>query len=429
MVDIAGGLDIRKQFFDEINTGVQNAINQGQVTGYSPVSLLGSGPVIPTLARDQLAEQARGTDLGNAINVGNLRLLTDQQNYQQRLGQASLQKGVLDTVAGLRGPSNAIRYNYLLNAVGAPTGQQVDPFAAFRNIAQPTDFASVYPGQLPQQRPPQQQQPLVAPQQQGTAGPMTAATSAPAAAVLPSSGVSVQVTPQHMQYAQATFASAPPEATVSPTTGKTMTPADLAAYAAVAQAAPSEAANWLRSNGYMGAADGASVHMRNTRGTSAEQPGGTNPATVLVGEAGRPEVVVGTDFDVIPLDGAMAAGGSVTDGDILGGLGNPFSFETFSPEQVAQTPAIQQTIGNRPGRAFGGTGIDMSIPGTQTQLPFQLNLQRFAMLNPSERDLIAGLYDTPRELGGLGVDWRDVAEQTRRAAPTGSGFSLVGAYG
>ena len=110
-------------------------------------------------------------------------------------------------------------------------------------------------------------------------------------------------------------------------------------------------------------------------------------------------------------------------------MGNPLSFQTYSPQQIAGLPAFQSLLGNRDQRAFGQTGLNMTLPGTQTALPFQLNISRLARMLPSEQQLIAGAYETPREMGGLGLDWEDVVQSSVRGAPVGSGFSLLTGYG
>lgn len=440
------------------------------------------------LSLGTLAEQQRGTTLGYNTNRSTLRLGTESENARQRVAQTQAQQGVLNLLAGLRGPSNAIAYNSLLNAVGRPVGQQVDPFAEFRSIYQPVNWGDIDPGeaaapralpslqeadslalptmgaqqqQLQQQPvtqlPPQQQQP----QQQG-GGYMAPAQVTNRATYLPSSGASVRVDARYVEEANGIYSSygSPQEqlaAATSPTTGAVMTPDDLANYLAVSQAAPSEAANWLRSNGFLGAAKGAEVHMKKPRYAKNGAKASGKNATVIGGEAG-PEMVVGSDFEVIPISHGMdllspktkmaAKGASVTDGiatlpkaysggsqgvsgapQLLNNIGNPFSFETYRPEQVAALPAVQKITGGMGSRAFGGTGLDTGIPGTGTRLPFAMNLSNFSRLLPSEQQLISSVYETPRELGGLGLDFSDVMETTRRAAPVGSGGSSLTFYG
>lgn len=100
---------------------------------------------------------------------------------------------------------------------------------------------------------------------------------------------------------------------------------------------------------------------------------------------------------------------------------NPVSYQTYSQTDIGRLPTIQKLIGTSGSSAFGATGFDTVLPGTNVDLGSGINIARYADLAPSERSLAQNLYETPREFGGLGLDFNDVLERSRRAAPVGPG--------
>ena len=107
-----------------------------------------------------------------------------------------------------------------------------------------------------------------------------------------------------------------------------------------------------------------------------------------------------------------------------------FSNTVYDPEDFANAPTIQKLTGAL-GTGFGGDALDYSIPGTQTSLPAanRANITTLSRLLPSELGFAQGVVETPREMGGLGLDWQDYIAGARRAAPTGASFSGATVYG
>lgn len=106
------------------------------------------------------------------------------------------------------------------------------------------------------------------------------------------------------------------------------------------------------------------------------------------------------------------------------------NFGTFTPQQLVDSPLVRKLTGQQGAdlwQQYGGNGT-MTLPGTSTNLPNTINMATFARMSPSERGMTQGLYETPRAMGGLGLDWADILQASQRAAPLGARFSNAG-YG
>lgn len=106
------------------------------------------------------------------------------------------------------------------------------------------------------------------------------------------------------------------------------------------------------------------------------------------------------------------------------------NFGTFSPQQLVDSPLVKKLTGGQDvdlWQRYGGNGT-MTLPGTQQNLPGTINMAAFARMAPSERGMTQALYETPRAMGGLGLDWNDILQASTRAAPLGARFSNAG-YG
>ena len=97
------------------------------------------------------------------------------------------------------------------------------------------------------------------------------------------------------------------------------------------------------------------------------------------------------------------------------------TYTQYTPEQLGNQPFIQKLRGERPAEQFGGFGASLSNPSLGIDnMPSSINLQTYMSLLPSERDQTSSLYQQ-----GLGVDFRDLLEQSRRASPFGVSFGAA----
>jgi hypothetical protein len=568
------------------------------------------------LGSAQLAEAQRLADAQYAIDVERFGLNVANANYQQRMGEAQMQFGVLSLLSSLRGPENAFAYNAALNNLGGGNPAQsasVDPFAEFRGLAQefqydpaalagaltargavpqigaagalpslqgagaipsfadlgqfagagenpfaaapptlapippPAAYTPVAGGGLPAPAVTPPAAPPAAPPSPGaiTAGsggfkPVTPtgdvaadlaeydrrvaaagldpaamtgfrdmlerqsaelAGSASPSAAAPSSvaapfssfrdaGGDFSVSGERdIDAALAAAGASAEQLSVSPSTGKQMSRADVAKYYELADVDPQAAEQWLRDNGYLPqtaahggrfqgqrqiAAPGASrsnaggavrgqeratavitgdhplglpneelVSARNNPqggapivdvtplgnaagGGPAVPPQGAPAPALAGGVVLAPEEVMRRRFPMLGAVPRAALGGSFSG---LGAADNPLSFQTLGQQEIGQLPVFQKILGNVPNVAFAGTGLNTTLPGTNVQLGDQLNLQRFGNLAPSERLLLQGAFETPRASGGLGLDFRDILDRSRRAAPLGADIARLTGYG
>jgi hypothetical protein len=179
---------------------------------------------------------------------------------------------------------------------------------------------------------------------------------------------------------------------------------------------------------------GGNIDIGRIFGGGAGQPRGM----AVVGDApgrrtGVEEMVVNLNPDpndrigVIPIGNnpiprgvPRAAEGGVYDAGI--GTGT-IQVNRYSPQQLGNQPFIQKLTGQAGSRPYGAFGASLNNPRIGvSNMPWALNYKTLSELNPSEFDQAQGLY------GAYGVDFRDVYEQARRAAPTG-GTLPVATYG
>jgi len=104
--------------------------------------------------------------------------------------------------------------------------------------------------------------------------------------------------------------------------------------------------------------------------------------------------------------------------------GGVFSNTWYNPQQIADSPSIQKLAGNMPTTGFGANKLDYTLPGTNSALPAgnRANLTTLSRMLPSELGFLEGVVETPREMGGLALDWGDYITSSQRAAPTGARF-------
>ena len=89
--------------------------------------------------------------------------------------------------------------------------------------------------------------------------------------------------------------------------------------------------------------------------------------------------------------------------------------------QVEQGETINTNNGRAQLRFTDGAYVSL-----QPQSEFRID--QYADMLPSSRALLESIVSTPREMGGLGLDFQDYLESSRRAAPIGRRFG-PSAYG
>ena len=129
---------------------------------------------------------------------------------------------------------------------------------------------------------------------------------------------------------------------------------------------------------------------------------------------------------------SQARGGQQQSGGMpMAADGGVFSNTVYSPTDIANAPSLQKLAGNL-GTGFGQTGLDYTIPGAGgAGLPQanRANLTTLSRMLPSELGFTQGVVETPREMGGLGLDWTDYLAGAKRSAPSGASFSGATVYG
>jgi len=101
-----------------------------------------------------------------------------------------------------------------------------------------------------------------------------------------------------------------------------------------------------------------------------------------------------------------------------------FTFNTYKPQDLGNQPFYKKLTGATPSREFGSFGATIDNPQLGIYgAPFNISLQRYNQLAPSEQAQTQSLYSQ-----GLGVNWDDILNAARRGAPNGR-YSQVAYYG
>ena len=166
-----------------------------------------------------------------------------------------------------------------------------------------------------------------------------------------------------------------------------------------------------------------------------EQGGAANTPMVLTGESssGRqnPEIVMNptrAPMAVIPVAKLLASmphaesGGVYNVGEQLGT--GKYTYNTYSPQDLGNQPFIRKLRGEQESNPWSGFGARLQnrrlgING----MPDTINVRNYLNLAPTEQAMTQDLYQR-----GLGVDFGDILERSRRAAPMGSSLP-VSTYG
>jgi hypothetical protein len=80
------------------------------------------------LGRDQLNAAIAEAQRNYQLDLQRFGLEVANVNYQQRLGEATVRLEQLGLLSSLRGPSDYLAHNYVMNNMSAPEGQAADPF-------------------------------------------------------------------------------------------------------------------------------------------------------------------------------------------------------------------------------------------------------------------------------------------------------------
>ena len=513
------------------------ALNTADTTGWYDAGIQGGSGLLPTLNREQL-------NLSRDLGVGNLALgrdslnaqIADAQrqyqldlqrfgldvanfNFQQRLGEATTRLQQLDILSGLRGPGDYLKYNYMLNNMAAPQGQEVNPYNFTNGLNQPYTAPTMPQIQQPapttqynQQSSGTTQPPAQTPKPATGAGGTTPAIPATPTYTPPSSGTAISGNPgSDKQFFDSTGWGSQPQNIQD---------------------------DFWRISNLMN--QQYQTQSQNAGGNPGYAGGGVAPGMAIVGdqESGKPthheEMVVSpAPFVVIPHDQLMNMqrmfdGGIVTPHAAQGGMyggyegqppmqrpmsqpeqptastqpyqnpyagegsyspggwsrmhqgnqgeggasiqpvpnqsyggwdggdwqrsvwphpqfpaawGTPYwgygiphaatggafqggdpgngmmSYTTYQPQDTVNAPFVQQTLGHMQSPAFQQRGQDLGPFGKQ---PFSYT--NFLGLLPSAQQMLKGYIETPTGMGGLGADFLDELERSRRAAALGQSF-------
>jgi len=434
------------------------------------------GGYLNTLARDQFESVLAEASRGYALDVARFGLAQADLNYRQRSTEAQNRMQEMALQVSQRGPANAIGYNYLLGNRAAPQGQErpIQP----SGVSQPSNIqipgaaasaaspnpnlaadqargaamaAGINAGTIP--NPSAQPQPAVQPQSAQSPVPQTGADPFATGGLANNSALAQAVTQAQAnnqwgvpRMAYGGTIAMPPEQGMAAPTGA---PPSMAGAPPMEAGAPPTVGGLSQSykDGMM---DGLSGSIDQARAQAdpdyaagaqaAQQAGQQGGATAVVGDAtggrtgheevatasvgpgGAPQLTVAPIPDGAPLPPVSRA----ASGGMFGGTANTF----FSPQEIADTPAVRQATGQEKAPRFGAFAGDTSIPGTDTNIPFGAGFRAdtFADMLPSSRALLESIVGSPREQGGLGLDFADFLESSRRAAPIGRRFAPA-AYG
>lgn len=422
-----------------------------------------------TLARDQFTAARDAAERNYQLDLRRFGLDEAELRFQQRLAEASLKLESMALLSSQRGPENYLAYNHTLNGLDAPEGTAADPFnlagglggdgggtnllettfpdgsKGFVNLMTggisggSTGDAGRASGVMPSAA--AGSTPAPAPAQSGPAAaptqpvpqPPSQTGSAPnwqqEAQRLAGLGYNIPTGSQYQWPGAVTSGpvtrAAQPAASVAPmpvrAPGIAVPPAPIAA--AVPDMGAIERPPPIRYSG--DAVEPPRPLPRYAEG-GAQQGGMAIVGDAPEGESGgHPELVVSAGpFAVMPFDGEMPEGiRKMATGGIEG-------FQTFNPQQIASAPFMKKLTGQMDPGAWGNFAGNTTLPGTNTQFnPFDLNLASWTRMAPSEQGMAQGTIETPRRMGGLGLDFADVIANMLRGAPRGRGAPMSAAYG
>lgn len=460
-LDVLAGSGVRAQAASEADALAGRNTALAQLWGRINPSMLGieGGGYLNTLGRDQLDATLGEAKRGYALDVARFGLAQADLNYRQRATEAQNRLQEMALQVSQRGPANAIGYNYLLGNRAAPTGTErsIQPSGVSQpsNIQVPPEpTAAVDPYALLAQRGLDRNgNPVPTAPAPAAAPAAPAAPPAPAAPWNPSQGVppgftqapwnpSQGVPPGFTQQETPALAHGgivvPPDAEMMPMDGGAVPPSS-AMPPSMPQQPDSPVAHasdpsWLdgyakgmQAAGMRGGDEGAAQAVVGDS-VSGQRTGHEEVATAVpTSDPQRPALAVQPIPDGQPLPPMRrAAAGGFIDTGMSGGTQNTM----YSPRDFANTPAVRQATGKEATPRFGAFAGSTTIPGTETQIPFgaQQNYTTLQDMQPSSRALLESIVSTPRDQGGLGLEWADFLESSRRGAPLGRRYATA-SYG
>lgn len=416
--------------------------------------------------------QQRQADAQNELTRQSGVLGRDDLNFRQRNALATGKMSILDMLNSRRGPSNWVKYGSLLNGLAGPEAERsvtLDPFDILKDLVQESDafskpIASVNQPHTvsmgsgaPRSNAPswllEGTKPLgssmggggggaaggAAPSSAGMFGSQAwgspgYATNRPPTSVsgLDAGDVFSGIRNEDVAYLKPGMSGLHVTGTAGPSYGRdyagfsVANPATGKMYGAD-EAIPGGTNLWITRLNTGGMVKGAAPMALTGDGTGKRPAENSELAMATLGDDGMPVLKVFNPDETRALlerIGARvpraAAGGTY-------GTGNTdptITHNTYAPADLGNQPFINKLRSGRSGAKFRGFGATLSNPSIGVEdAPWAINLQALNGMDLSERDATQELYDT-----GLEVDFRDVLEQARRAAPWGRMFGPAG-YG
>lgn len=442
---------------------------QDQAGYYQPSTLGNMSGAQPTLARDQFTAAQADAQRQYQLDLQRYGLQVAQFNYDQRLGESQQRLQGLQLLAGLKGPEDYLKYNYMMSNMAAPPGQAADPFKFTQGMNQ--QYTSP-PPQAPTTTAPAN--PFASSANSASnsgAGGGASASSGPVNAMPPAPKQSNAITGN--QPADQALLQAPANADGPGWTGAD--PATLAEFNRISgnmnqtyNNAVAQNPNFqLFAGGGMSGGGAAIVgDSMSGRPTGHEEAVfSQGPFQVLNHQQTQQSGLLGEGGGFRPQGGASIPQGEQPQspwgagGQWMGGMmqhmqsdpryaamwpqmqqmmsrwpgwqqiphaatGGTFpaatgdngfmSFTTHSPQDTQNAPFLQQTAGNMANPAFQQRGEPLGPFGAA---PFSMN--NYQQLLPSAQAMLQGYIETPTGMGGLGGNFADELERARRAQVSG----------
>lgn len=105
--------------------------------GLGEAGLTGNLNGSPTLPFMQYQQSVENADRAYQLDLSRYGLQVAEFNFAQRQSVAQQQLQTMGLLSGLRGPSNALAYDYALKGLSAPAGTEANPFAFLQGVNQP----------------------------------------------------------------------------------------------------------------------------------------------------------------------------------------------------------------------------------------------------------------------------------------------------